>query len=88
MKNLTVKDLINYYSGKLYENDLLNVFVFSENYSNDNLITNINDVLNNVVKSYDLWDYDEFLFMFGNEFDLIYFATHYSKSTRFITIKI
>lgn len=88
MKNLTVKELINYYSGKLYENNLLKVFVFNENYSNDDLITDVRSVLNKIVKSYDIWDYDEFLFMFGNDFDSIYFATHYNKSTRFITIKI
>lgn len=88
MKNLTVKELINYYSGKLYENNLLKVFVFNENYSTDDLIFDLFTVLNNEVKSYDIWDYDEFLFMFGNEFDLIYFETHYNKSTRFITIKI
>lgn len=88
MKNLTVKELINYYSGKLYENNLLKVFVFNSNYSDDDLITDINSVLNNIVKSYDVWDYDEFMFMFCNEVDSIYFATHFNQSTRFITIKI
>lgn len=85
---MTVKELINYYSGKLYGSDLIKVFVFNENYSNDDLITDVNSVLNKVVKSYDVWNYDEFLCMFGNEFDSIFFATHYNKSTRFITIKI
>lgn len=88
MKNLTVKELINYYSGKLYENNLLNVFVFNGNYSDDDLITDLNSVLNKIVKSYDIWNYDEFMFVFCNEIDSIYLATRFNQSTRFLTIKI
>ncbi|MBR3199490.1 MAG: hypothetical protein IKG27_05705 [Bacilli bacterium] len=85
---ITVKELINYISGKLTGNNLLQVYVYRENYCNDDIIKKIETVLNEKVIDFDIWTKEEFKDMFCDTIERVFIESKFTDSTRFLTIKI
>ena len=84
----TVKGLINHISGKLTGNNLLQVYVYRENYCNDDMVQKIEPILNEKVIDFDIWNKEDFKDMFCDTIERVFIESKFTDSTRFLTIKI
>lgn len=85
---VTVKELINRISEKLTDSNLLKIYVFRENYDNDDMVEKIEPILNEKVIDFDIWDKEDFKDMFCDTIERIFIESKFTDDTKFLTIKI
>lgn len=85
---MTVRELINKVSGKLIQSELIQIYVFNENYSIEEMIDKIEDVFECDVIDFDIWNKEDFKFMFCSNIERMFIESKFFKETRFLTIKV